>query len=154
MNLCQAVPSYAPAEILQAEIARLATEPGTHLYTDINGVPELREALARHMAADYQSAVAPENVMITSGCNQAFCAAIMALAQRGDNVVLPVPYYFNHQMWLDMLGVEKRLVPAFCGGPRLSPASGCSDAHRQPHKGNCAVLAEQSNGGHLSSRNY
>jgi aspartate/methionine/tyrosine aminotransferase len=28
-------------------------------------------------------------------------------------VVLPAPYYFNHQMWLDMLGVEKRLVPAF-----------------------------------------
>ena len=55
----------------------------------------------------------PENVSITSGCNQAFCAAIMAVAQRGDNVVLPVPYYFNHQMWLDMLGVEKRLVPAF-----------------------------------------
>ena len=46
LDLCQAVPSYAPAEILQAEIARLATEPGTHLYTDINGVPELREALA------------------------------------------------------------------------------------------------------------
>jgi aspartate/methionine/tyrosine aminotransferase len=37
----------------------------------------------------------------------------MAVAQRGDNVVLPSPYYFNHQMWLDMLGVEKRLVPAF-----------------------------------------
>ena len=116
LNLCQAVPSYAPAEALQAEIARLATEPGTHLYTDINGIPELREALARHMAADYQSAVASENVMITSGCNQAFCAAIMALAQRGDNVVLPAPYYFNHQMWLDMLGVEKRLVPAFAEG--------------------------------------
>ena len=116
LNLCQAVPSYAPAEALQAEIARLATEPATHLYTDINGIPELREALARHMAADYQSAVASENVMITSGCNQAFCAAIMALAQRGDNVVLPAPYYFNHQMWLDMLGVEKRLVPAFAEG--------------------------------------
>jgi aspartate/methionine/tyrosine aminotransferase len=122
-NLCQAVPSYAPAEILQAEIARLATEPETHLYTDINGVPELREALARHMAVDYQSAVAPENVMITSGCNQAFCAAIMALAQRGDNVVLPVPYYFNNQMWLDMLGVEKRIVPAFAEG-RAYPLPG------------------------------
>jgi aspartate/methionine/tyrosine aminotransferase len=40
----------------------------------------------------------------------------MALAQRGDNVVLPVPCYFNHQMWLDMLGVGKRLVPAFAEG--------------------------------------
>jgi aspartate/methionine/tyrosine aminotransferase len=113
LNLCQAVPSYAPAEALQSEIARLAHDPETHLYTDINGIPELRLALARHMAADYRGLISPENVSIASGCNQAFCAAIMAVAQRGDNVVLPVPYYFNHQMWLDMLGVEKRLVPAF-----------------------------------------
>jgi aspartate/methionine/tyrosine aminotransferase len=113
LNLCQAVPSYAPAEPLQAEIADLARDPAIHLYTDIHGIPELRSALAQHMAADYRGRINPENVSITSGCNQAFCAAIMAVAQRGDNVVLPVPYYFNHQMWLDMLGVEKRLVPAF-----------------------------------------
>ena len=116
LNLCQAVPSYAPAEALQAEIARLARDPEVHLYTDIHGVPELRSALAQHMAADYRGRISPDNVSITSGCNQAFCAAIMALAQRGDNVVLPSPYYFNHQMWLDMLGVEKRLVPAFALG--------------------------------------
>ena len=116
LNLCQAVPSYAPAEDLQAEIAGLARDPGIHLYTDIHGIPELRSALARHMAADYRGHIDPENVSITSGCNQAFCAAIMAVAQHGDNVVLPVPYYFNHQMWLDMLGVEKRLLPAFAEG--------------------------------------
>ncbi|MEQ1524405.1 MAG: aminotransferase, partial [Aestuariivirga sp.] len=87
LNLCQAVPSYAPAEVLQDEIADLALDPEIHLYTDIHGIPELRSALARHIAA-----------------------------QRGDNVVLPVPYYFNHQMWLDMLGVEKRLIPAFAEG--------------------------------------
>lgn len=116
LNLCQAVPSYAPAEALQTEIARLAFEPATSLYTDIHGIPELRSALAQHMATDYQGILNQENVSITSGCNQAFCAAIMAVAQRGDNVVLPVPYYFNHQMWLDMLGVEKRHVPAFVEG--------------------------------------
>ena len=113
LNLCQAVPSYAPAEALQAEIAGLARDPEIHLYTDIHGIPELRSALAQHMAVCYHGHIDPENVSITSGCNQAFCAAMMAVAQRGDNVVLPVPYYFNHQMWLDMLGVEKRLVPAF-----------------------------------------
>ena len=116
LNLCQAVPSYAPAEALQAEIADLARDPEIHLYTDIHGIPALRSALARHMAADYRGHINPENVSITSGFNHAFCAAIMAVAHRGDNVVLPVPYYFNHQMWLDMLGVEKRLVPAFAEG--------------------------------------
>ncbi len=116
LNLCQAVPSYPPAESLQAEIARLAMQPATSLYTDISGIPELRTALASHMAGDYQGKILLESVAITSGCNQAFCATLMALAQRGDNVVLPAPYYFNHQMWLDMLGVEKRLIPAFADG--------------------------------------
>jgi aspartate/methionine/tyrosine aminotransferase len=35
---------------------------------------------------------------------------LMALAAAGDNIVLPVPYYFNHQMWLAMLGIEARFV--------------------------------------------
>ncbi len=123
LNLCQAVPSYAPAEILQDEIVRLAREPSTSLYTDISGISDLREALATHMASDYRGLVTPGNVTIVSGCNQAFCATIMALAQRGENVVLPSPYYFNHQMWLDMLGVEKRLIPAFAEN-RAYPSPG------------------------------
>jgi aspartate/methionine/tyrosine aminotransferase len=113
LNLCQAVPSYPPAEILQDEIARLARDPDVSLYTDISGISQLREELARHMAADYRGSIAPTNVSIVSGCNQAFSAVIMVLAKAGDNVVLPSPYYFNHQMWLDMVGVEKRLIPAF-----------------------------------------
>src|SRR3990172_7334144 len=33
LNLCQAVPSYSPADSLRSEIARLAHDPATHLYT-------------------------------------------------------------------------------------------------------------------------
>ncbi len=122
LNLCQAVPSYPPADILQDEIARLAHDPAISLYTDISGIGELREALAHHMGQDYGGNISAENVSIVSGCNQAFSAVIMALAKAGDNVVLPSPYYFNHQMWLDMVGVEKRLIPAFAEG-RPYPAA-------------------------------
>ena len=63
------------------------------------------------MAQDYQGLVASENVGITAGCNQAFCVTLLALAAAGDNIILPEPYYFNHNMWLGMLGIEPRLVP-------------------------------------------
>jgi aspartate/methionine/tyrosine aminotransferase len=132
LNLCQAVPSYPPADALQDEIARLAKEPSTGLYTHISGITELRESLAKHMSEDYRGDINASNATITSGCNQAFCAAIMALAQRGDNVVLPAPYYFNHQMWLDMLGLEKRLIPAFATGrayPSVGDAAALVDAN-------------------------
>ena len=127
LNLSQAVPSYPPAAELQAEIARLAGLEETGFYTDIRGTPELRSALAGHMANDYGAQLAADDVTITSGCNQAFCAAVMALAERGDNVILPSPYYFNHQMWLDMLGVSQRLIPAFADGSAFPDAA---DAER------------------------
>lgn len=111
INLCQAVPSYPPAEVLQDELARRVRLPETSLYTDIFGIPALREALANHMAEDYRGDVKPADTLITAGCNQAFCAAISAMAGPGDNVILPSPWYFNHQMWLAMQGIGIKTYP-------------------------------------------
>ena len=116
LNLCQAVPSYPPSELLDAEVARLSGVPGTSLYTDIFGIAELRGAIAAHMSEDYRGDIAADEVCVTAGCNQAFAASIMALARHGDNVIVPVPYFFNHTMWLGMLGIEARFIPAFAGG--------------------------------------
>ena len=116
LNMCQAVPSYPPAEILQDEIARLAHAPSTGGYTDIFGIMPLREAYAAHISADYGAHIEAREVSITTGCNQAFAAAIMSVAKAGDNVIIPVPYYFNHQMWLTMMGIEIRAIPAFSEG--------------------------------------
>jgi aspartate/methionine/tyrosine aminotransferase len=111
LNLCQAVPSWTCAKELNDEVARLAHAPGISLYTDIFGIPELRSAIAEHLSTDYRGKVAAENVCVTAGCNQAFAAAIMAIARAGDNVIVPVPYFFNHTMWLGMLGIEARYIP-------------------------------------------
>jgi aspartate/methionine/tyrosine aminotransferase len=113
LNMCQAVPSYPPAQILQNEIARLAHEPSTGGYTDIFGIAELRSAYAAHMGADYGAVIDASSVAITTGCNQAFSAAVMAVAKAGDNVIMPAPFYFNHHMWLTMMGIEIRAIPAF-----------------------------------------
>ena len=113
LNMCQAVPSYPPAETLQDEIARLAHEPNTGGYTDIFGIAPLRSAYAKHMSDDYKTSIDAANVAITTGCNQAFSASIMAIAKAGDNVIVPAPYYFNHHMWLTMMGIEIRSIPAF-----------------------------------------
>jgi aspartate/methionine/tyrosine aminotransferase len=113
LNMCQAVPSYPPAEVLQHEISRLAFEPFMGGYTDIFGIASLRETYAAHMNIDYAAAINSDHVGITTGCNQAFSAAIMAIAKSGDNVVIPAPYYFNHQMWLTMLGIEINDISAF-----------------------------------------
>ncbi len=132
LNLCQAVPSWPSAEELDDEVARVAKLPGTSLYTDIFGIPELRQAIAAHMSEDYRGSIAAEEVCVTSGCNQAFAASIMAIAKAGDNVILPVPYFFNHTMWLGMLNVEARHVPAIRGSdpwPAVEDAARLIDAN-------------------------
>lgn len=116
INLCQAVPSYPPAESLTEEVGRLAKRPETSLYSDILGIAPLRRELAQSLSADYQAPIAAENIAITAGCNQAFAATMMALAESGDNVILPVPYYFNHHMWLEMLGIRPRYLQVIKAG--------------------------------------
>lgn len=111
LDVSQAVPGYPPDASLTDHLAAAVGEPDSALYTQITGTPALREALAGQTAALYGGSVAPGEVSITAGCNQAFCLAVMALAGAGDEVILPLPYYFNHRMWLDMLGVKPVYAP-------------------------------------------
>lgn len=111
LDLCQAVPSYPPAEALREHLADRVRLFETAQYTAITGIAPLRAALAGHMSGVYGGSIGPDNVLVTAGCNQAYSLALMALARRGDEVILPLPYYFNHQMWLDALGVTAVHLP-------------------------------------------
>ena len=113
LNVSQAAPVDPPPEALRAEMARLVAEvPTVHLYGPVLGLPELRDEIAAEWSAAYGGAIGADQVAVTAGCNQAFCAAIAALTTECDEVILPTPWYFNHRMWLDMAGV--RTVPLPC----------------------------------------
>ncbi len=106
IDLSQAVPGYPPALALRQHLGQLMLDPAMHGYTPILGVPTLREEYAAHLSSFYGASIAPAEVGITSGCNQAFCLALMSIAKAGDQVILPRPHYFNHDMWMRMQGVE------------------------------------------------
>ena len=118
LNVSQAAPVEPPPEPLRAAIAQASLDrPEAHLYGPVLGNPDLRAALAAEFGSVYGGQVAPEQVAITQGCNQAFCATIATLAGAGDEVILPTPWYFNHKMWLDMQGI--RAVPLPCDADML-----------------------------------
>jgi aspartate/methionine/tyrosine aminotransferase len=112
LNLSQAAPVDPPPAALRAAMARaVEQDPEVHLYGPVLGQPALRAALARRTAEIYGGTVALEQVAVTSGCNQAFCASVSSLAAAGDAVVLPMPWYFNHAMWLDLQGIDCIALP-------------------------------------------
>ena len=118
VNVSQAAPVEPPPEGLRQAIAEAAlNDPAAHLYGPVLGMPELRAEVAARWSADYGGRIGAADVAITSGCNQAFCAAMATLAAPGDEVLLPTPWYFNHKMWLDMSGV--RAVPLSQGAGLL-----------------------------------
>ena len=130
LNLSQAAPVDPPPEALRRAMAEIVmTDPGAHLYGPVLGLPDLRAEVAARWSRDYRGTVEARQVAVTSGCNQAFCAALNLLARAGDNVVLPAPWYFNHRMWLDMNGIGTRVLPCGAGMlPDVEAAAALIDA--------------------------
>ena len=118
LNVSQAAPTEPPPEPLRRHIADIALNlPEAHLYGDVLGLQDLRDAVGSEWRKSYGGQVTAGNVAITPGCNQAFVATLTALAGPGDEVILPTPWYFNHKMALDMASVAT--VPLTCGGDLL-----------------------------------
>jgi aspartate/methionine/tyrosine aminotransferase len=105
VDLSQAVPSYPPATELRNHLADVVRRDDTGGYAPVLGLDHARGAVARHLSDAYAGTVGVDQVLITAGCNQSFCLAVGALCGPGDEVILPEPYYFNHEMWLRANGI-------------------------------------------------
>ncbi len=111
LDLCQAVPGYPPHPGMLEHLAAAAGDPASAKYGLINGDLDLREAYAAQVSGIYGGTVGPDQVAITAGCNQAFFLALMTIARTGDTVLLPTPWFWNHQQTCSMLGIEARALP-------------------------------------------
>lgn len=111
IDLSQAVPGYPPHPGMLERLAASAGSGEAARYGPITGDERLRQAYADHVSSGYGGRVDASEVAITAGCNLAFVVAMMLVAGRSDAVLLPTPWYFNHEMTLAMLGIEPRALP-------------------------------------------
>ncbi len=113
ISLGQGVVNYGPPSEAAAEIARFLAEPENNKYQGTSGIPPLLEALSEKLAAENGVRVGPGQgnwLMVTAGGNQAFFNVALAILDPGDEVILPVPYYFNHEMAIVMANARPVLV--------------------------------------------
>lgn len=111
IDLCQAVPDYPPAEELTNYMASQVVDPLTARYTPDEGLPQVREALAARYRRIYRARLDAGNICLTIGASQAFWLAMTTLCRAGDEVIVQTPYYFDHDMGLAMLGINRRYAP-------------------------------------------
>ena len=101
-----------PQHIKDAAIA--AMRAGKTKYTQVDGIPELKEAICRKFARENNIQSTPDMISVGTGGKQVLFNALMASLNPGDEVVIPVPY------WVSFAGIVQlaEAVPVF-----LRPAS-------------------------------
>ncbi len=123
VNLGQGFPDTdGPSEMLDRAAADLLG--GLNQYAPGRGMPVLREAVARHQAHWYGITLDPEtDVLITVGATEAIAAALMALVEPGDEVLMIEPYYDSYAAGIALAGGVRRTVPLAFPSLDLDPAA-------------------------------
>jgi aspartate/methionine/tyrosine aminotransferase len=112
ISLGQGVVSYEPPRQAIEAARRFGDALTDHRYGPVEGLPALVQALEQKLIEENGITVRPKSrVLVTAGGNQAFMNAILAIADPEDEVILPTPYYFNHEMALVIAGVRAVGVP-------------------------------------------
>jgi len=104
VSLGQALPFFEPpAEAIAAAREALLTAQ-VNAYSTDPGRPTLRAAFAERLSATLGATISAGDILITAGANHAFTLALTTLVGAGDEVILPAPYFTNHQMAICALG--------------------------------------------------
>ncbi len=111
INLGQGFPdSDGPPAMLAA--ARQAIADGVNQYPPGAGSPDLRAAIAEARLRDRGQRFDPDTeVLVTVGATEAIAAAVLALADAGDEVLMLEPYYDSYPAVVAMAGARHRAVP-------------------------------------------
>jgi aspartate aminotransferase len=88
-------PDFAtPEHICEAAIA--AIRDGFTHYTAVDGIPELKAAIAAKFRNDNDIEYAPEQILVSTGAKQTLYNLCQALLNDGDEVVIPAPYWVSY----------------------------------------------------------
>jgi aspartate aminotransferase len=99
-----------PDNVKQAAIK--AIESGKTKYTDVGGIPELKEAIIAKFKRENALTYKPNQIIVGTGGKQVLYNALMATINPGDEVIIPAPYWVSYPEMVALAGGES--VPVVC----------------------------------------
>lgn len=109
-----------PEHVRKAAIA--AIERGETRYTNVDGIAELKEAVAAKFRRDNGLDVTAQDCFVSSGGKQIIFNALMATLNPGDEVVVPLPYWVSYPEIVRLAGAEPVFAEASqATGFKLTP---------------------------------
>ena len=112
VSLGQGVAYYGPPPEALEAVQQFQADPTNHKYTLVQGIDPLLEVIRRKLLEENGIALTKtQRIVVTAGGNMAFMNALLAIADPGDQIILQLPYYFNHEMAISMVNCEAVCVP-------------------------------------------
>jgi aminotransferase len=145
VDLGRGNPEVGPPAHVVAALQEAAARKEVHGYAPFRGLAALREAIVRRYADHYDVELDPDReVAVVPGTKTALFELPLALAGRGDRILLPDPYYPDYPSGVAFAGAEVGLVPLDPGAgwqPHLDAAPAAAALYLNFPSNPCAVCA-------------
>jgi len=100
----------APQSVHQAAADAAMTLPQVDEYVLVRGIDELLVEVDAKVTSENGIDTAKQRSVVTAGSNMGFMNAVQAIADVDDEVILPGPFYFNHEMAIEIAGCKPVIV--------------------------------------------
>jgi aspartate aminotransferase len=109
IDLSLGEPDFDTPVHIKESIKKAVDENWSH-YPPVAGYPELREAVCFKLKRDNGLEYLPENILVSTGAKQSLANVVMAIVDKGDQVVIPTPYWVTYSEIVKLCEGEVVLV--------------------------------------------
>ncbi len=93
-----------------AEAAIIAIREGKTRYTQVDGTPELKQAIIEKFRRDNELSFGPEQILVSNGAKQSLFNLLVALLNRGNEVIVPAPYWVSYPDMVKLADAEPAIL--------------------------------------------
>ena len=97
-----------PEHIREAAIA--AIHEGKTRYTQVDGTPELKQAVIEKFRRDNELNYEPGQILVSNGAKQSLFNCLVALLNDGDEVIVPAPYWVSYPDMVKLADAEPAIL--------------------------------------------
>ena len=95
IDLSLGEPDFDTPDHIKSALKKAVDDNYSH-YTPVAGYPDLREAVCTKLKRDNNLEYKPENILVSTGAKQSLANVVMAIVNKGDDVVIPTPYWVTY----------------------------------------------------------
>ena len=111
VSLSLGEPDFNTPDFIKDAAKKAIDDNITH-YPPVNGIPEVRKAIAAKFKRDNGLDYSPEQIVVSTGAKQAIANTIYALVNPGDEVLMPSPFWVSYAEMVRLVGGVPILLPA------------------------------------------